>query len=244
VIFLEFVTGVILMDALGFTKLIPAFEGMSDKGKKWLAFIAFGFLAAFSVLEMTLSIVREQIIEQQQETRDLANAALVAPALSGNTPAAAPDTAVPAEDGAAAQPSARDNGLQMATIAQLILAAIIPWLLAAAALPLETIIRNSVFMVSIATSYVLLALGFIFSSIGAPSQTIGRLFGGSGDRSEREAAKAEEREARKQAKKDKKKDAGDARNRQEDDLMVFEELPQEEPQHNRRDKRQRELQRA
>ena len=242
VIFLEFVTGVILMDALGFTKLIPAFDAMSDRGKKWLALIAFSFLAAFSVLEMTLSIVREQIIEQQQETRDLANRALLNPALAASQPAAAPDAAAPAEDAAPAPQTARQKGLQMATIAQLILAALIPWLLAAAALPLETIIRNSVFMVGIASSYLLLTLGFICRSIGAPWQTIGQVFGGGRDKSDQ----AEDRAARKQAKKNKKDDDQGQGRKREDDLMVFEELPQEDTlqQPGRRDKRQRELQRA
>jgi hypothetical protein len=240
VIFLEFVTGVILMDALGFTRLIPAFESMSDKGKKILAVIAFIFLGAFSVLEVTLSMVREEIIETQQETSRIASASLISPSLT--TPQANPDAAAAPENGNAAQ-EVRKDGLAKATIAQIILAAIIPWLLAAAALPLETIIRSSVFMVSIASSYMLLALGFIFSSIGAPSQTIGRLFGGGSkdrDRQDDKAAKAEERAARKQAKKNKKDEDDGGLNQREDDLMVFEELPQEDVSSNRRDKRQRE----
>jgi hypothetical protein len=52
-----------------FTRLIPAFHSMSDGSRKIMFWVAFAFLALFSVLEMTLSIVREQIIEQQQETR-------------------------------------------------------------------------------------------------------------------------------------------------------------------------------
>jgi len=165
VIFLEFVTGVILMDSAGFTRLIPAFHSMSDGGRKIMFWVAFTFLAAFSVLEATLSIVREQIIEQQQETRDLANRALVSPTLAAPQPAAAsPEAAAPAESATRADET-RKAGLQLATIAQLILAVLIPWLLAAAALPLETIIRNSVFMVSIASSYFLLALAFICKTI-------------------------------------------------------------------------------
>jgi hypothetical protein len=237
VIFLEFVTGVILMDSLGFTRLIPALEAMSDKGKRIMAVIAFVFLGAFSVLEVTLSMVREEIIEQQQETRALANASLTSPSLSARQPAG--------EEAAAAQPDARKEGMAKATIAQIILAAIIPWLLAAAALPLETIIRNSVFMVSIATSYSLLALGFICRSIGAPSQFIGQLFGGgSSDRDERNAAKAEEREARKKAKRDRRSDTDDGGGNDEDlmALELDEPAPVEQPRG--RDKRQRELQRA
>jgi hypothetical protein len=198
VIFLEFVAGVVLMDAAGFTRLIPAFHSMPDRGRKVMFFVAFGFLAAFSVLEMTLSVVREQIIERQQETRDLAIQALSAP------PSAAPqavdaDAAAPAtapEEPAPAQNDPREDGLALATIAQLILAAIIPWLLAAAALPLETIVRNSVFMVSIVSSYSLLVLAFIFRTIGAPFQSISRLLPSSGDR-DRDSKPARERKQKK-----------------------------------------------
>ncbi|HEX5006024.1 MAG TPA: hypothetical protein VFV70_02860 [Hyphomonadaceae bacterium] len=199
VIFLEFVAGVVLMDAAGFTRLIPAFHSMPDRGRKVMFFVAFGFLAAFSVLEMTLSVVREQIIERQQETRDLAIQALSAPV--GGPQAVEPASAA-AEQPAPAQSDPRKDGLALATIAQLILAALIPWLLAAAALPLETIIRNSVFMVSIVSSYSLLTLAFIFRTIGAPFQSISRLFPSSGDRESRpprerkqkrtEAARAED----------------------------------------------------
>ena len=74
VIFLEFVTGVILMDAAGFTRLIPAFHSMSAAGRRVMLVVSFTFLALFSVMEMTLSIVREQIIEQDRETDRLAAA--------------------------------------------------------------------------------------------------------------------------------------------------------------------------
>jgi hypothetical protein len=157
-------------------------------------FVAFGFLAAFSVLEMTLSVVREQIIERQQETRDLAVQALSAPPVAAPLPADGAATTA-AEEPAPAQNDPRNDGLALSTIAQLILAAIIPWLLAAAALPLETIIRNSVFMVSIVGSYSLLVLAFIFRTIGAPHQTIARLFGRSGDRDTKPAKERKQKKA-------------------------------------------------
>lgn len=174
VIFLEFVAGVILMDAAGFTKLIPAFHSMTQRSRKIMFFVAFGFLCAFSVLEITLSIVREQIIEQQQQTRDIANQALMGVAPVPDAPA--PEAATPGEQpAAAATESQRPNvfGLQLSTFAQVILAAIIPWLLAAAALPLETIVRNSVFMLSIATSYAMLFLSFIFKTLSVFFKSIG-----------------------------------------------------------------------
>lgn len=228
VIFLEFVAGIVLMDSAGFTRLIPAFHSMPDRGRKIMLYVAFGFLAAFSALEMTLSVVREQIIERQQETRDLANRALGAPpTLSAPQPASRADAAAlaPAEQPAPTQEDPRKQGLALATIAQLILAALIPWLLAAAALPLETIVRNSVFMVSIVSSYALLALAFICRTIGAPSEGIGRLFGGS--------AKGDS-DGKRDRERKKRKENANAETAEEDDLMV---LTEPEP-------RQRERKRA
>jgi hypothetical protein len=169
VIFLEFVAGVVLMDAAGFTRLIPAFHSMSDGARKIMFWVAFSFLALFSVLEMTLSIVREQIIEQQQETRDLANRALITPTLTPAPDAPAPDAAAPD----AAAPEEASEGLALSTVAQLILAGIIPWLLAAAALPLETIVRNSVFMLSIVGSFLLLAAAFICKTLAVAFKNVG-----------------------------------------------------------------------
>ncbi len=172
VIFLEFVTGVILMDSAGFTKLIPAFHSMSLGARKIMFGVAFSFLCAFSVLEATLAIVREQIIEQQQETQQIANRALF------SSPLAAPATPAPAPDAAAAgapadQPTPRQQGMQLAVVAQMILAVLIPWLLAAAALPLESIVRNSVFIISIATSYGMLLLAFVFKTLGVAFKNVG-----------------------------------------------------------------------
>lgn len=229
VIFLEFVAGIVLMDAAGFTRLIPAFHSMPDRGRKIMFFVAFGFLAAFSVLEMTLSIVREQIIERQQETRDLAIQALTAPPVAAPQPAAGGATTA-TEQPDLAQNDPRKDGLALATIAQLILAALIPWLLAAAALPLETIVRNSVFILSIASSYSLLILAFICRTIGAPFQSIARLFPSSADK-DRDGKPSRERKQRKEDAR-----AGTAEG---DDLMML----GEEEQPSKRD-RERERKRA
>jgi hypothetical protein len=136
---------------------------MTQSSRRIMFFVAFGFLTAFSVLEITLSVVREEIIEQQQETRDIANRALLAPAATPD--AAAPDAAAPVTDAEPARERPNVFGLQLSTFAQVILAAIIPWLLAAAALPLEAIVRNSVFMVSIAGSYLMLLVAFVFKTL-------------------------------------------------------------------------------
>lgn len=172
VIFLEFVAGVVLMDAAGFTRLIPAFHSMSDGARKIMFWVAFAFLSLFSVLEMTLSIVREQIIEQQQETQELA-ARLIAPTLAPAAEAPAPPADAAPEATAPADAAAAEEGLSLSTIAQLILAGIIPWLLAAAALPLETIVRNSVFMLSIVGSFLMLALAFICKTLAVGFKNVG-----------------------------------------------------------------------
>lgn len=172
VIFLEFVTGVILMDAAGFTRLIPAFHSMSAAGRRVMLVVSFCFLALFSVMEMTLSIVREQIIEQQRETDRLA-AQIIGTDLVA--PAAPAEGAAPATEAPASTAPQRANvfGLELSTFAQLILAGVIPWLLAAAALPLETIIRNSVFILSIFASFALIFVAFICKTISAVFKNVG-----------------------------------------------------------------------
>ncbi len=239
VIFLEFVAGVVLMDAAGFTRLIPNFSTMSDTSRRIMFWVAFVFLTTFCALEIMLATVREGIIEAEQETRALAVTAF-------NTPVEAVETApppvaeAPAETGVAAEgalaaegaeaapavvgpspmivgalgflallamgavammgeklgragqfiglavaatavaglcavslipglfpsTSAPGGGMSTITMAQILLAGLIPWLLATAALPLETIVRNSVFLVHIIWSLALVVVGSIIKAIG------------------------------------------------------------------------------
>lgn len=173
VIFLEFIAGVVLMDAAGFTRLIPAFHTMSDGAKRIMFWVAFAFLASFSFLEATLAVVREQIIETEQETRALANAMMTAPDIA---PA---DAAVPAlADGAAVATDPAPNeearsGLALITMAQIVLAVLIPWLLAIAALPLETIVRNTVFILQIGGAQLMLLVGFICRTLSTALKSLG-----------------------------------------------------------------------
>ena len=243
VIFLEFVAGVVLMDAAGFTRLIPNFSTMSETSRRIMFWVAFVFLTVFCALEIMLATVREGIIEAEQETRAMAITAF-------NTPTEVVETAPPpvvvpegAETGAVAAPaegaaiateeaaapavvgpsplivsglgllallamgavammgeklgragqfiglavaatcvaglcavslipglfpstSAPGGGMSTITMAQILLAGLIPWLLATAALPLETIVRNSVFLVHIIWSLVLVVFGSITKAIG------------------------------------------------------------------------------
>lgn len=239
VIFLEFVAGVVLMDAAGFTRLIPNFSTMSDTSRRIMFWVAFVFLTTFCALEIMLATVREGIIEAEQETRNLAISTFNAPAPAepvavveppaAETDAAAPvaETEVAAEEPAAPavvgpsplivgvlgfvgllamgavammgeklgragqfiglavaatcvaglcavslipglfpSTAAPGGGMSTITMAQILLAGLIPWLLATAALPLETIVRNSVFLVQIIWSLVLIVFGAVTKAIG------------------------------------------------------------------------------
>jgi hypothetical protein len=160
VIFLEFVAGVILMDAAGLTKLIPTFHTMSDRQRMILFWTAFLFLAMFSVLEASLALVRERIIEMNNSTRaaagPLADAAAAAPA--GEAQGSSNPAAAVAE---------------LSTFAQVVLAVLIPWLLATAALPLETIVRNTVFIVQLVGAYALLGASFVCKTLGNAFKSLG-----------------------------------------------------------------------
>ncbi|HVY89272.1 MAG TPA: hypothetical protein VG942_10420 [Hyphomonadaceae bacterium] len=236
VIFLEFVAGVVLMDALGFTKLIPAFNSMSDGGRRILLIGALIFLIAFSFLEAFLAIVREQIIEQNAEVSRIAVASMGQNGLDAAAQNALQSSVKPAVV----------LGLQLPTLAQIILAVVIPWLLATAALPLETIVRNSVFMISIASSYAMMTLAFICKTISVLLKNAGLFIlsvydlviffplwiekrakgqGGGGSRRRKEKGEASD----------------------DDDLMALDEPANQKPNQpprRERDKRERELQRA
>lgn len=162
VIFLEFVAGVVLMDAAGLTKLIPTFSTVSDTQRRIMFWTAFLFLAAFSFLEASLAIVRERIIEMNSATASAAASQLgtappegdLAPKPDGSNPAAAV--------------------AQLSTFAQIVLAVLIPWMLATAALPLETIVRNTVFILQLAGAYVLLIVSFICKTLANAFKSLGR----------------------------------------------------------------------
>jgi hypothetical protein len=160
VIFLEFVAGVVLMDAAGFTRLIPSFHTMSDSSRRIMFWVAFVFLMSFSALEAALAFLRENIIETNQQTIQLANGFIAPPDSAGGDAGSAVDAGIL-------------KGQKLATFAQLVLAVLIPWMLATAALPLETIIRNTVFILQIAASYAMLAAAFICKTINVALKNLG-----------------------------------------------------------------------
>jgi hypothetical protein len=121
--------------------------------------VAFVFLLSFSALEAALAFLRETIIETNQQTVQLANGFIAPPDAAGADGGVADDGIL--------------KGQKLATFAQLVLAVLIPWMLATAALPLETIIRNTVFILQIAAGYLMLAGAFICKTINVALKNLG-----------------------------------------------------------------------
>ncbi len=144
VILLEFVVGVILMDAIGVTEMTPIAH-TSKSIKKALFWIAILFLTAFSLFEAFLALQREVLIDLELETTMMAlGEGMPAP---GN------------EEHEATGPS-------MTLIAQIILATMIPWLLAVAAVPLETVVQLGTFIALLIAHQLLMITSFVLKNFG------------------------------------------------------------------------------
>lgn len=141
-IFLEAACGVVLMEAIGATKLLPVFSRMSGRMTLVFAIMALVFLAAFSVVEVALAFTREAIILLDQDVMR----------------AAAGDSAASAAAGASASP--------FALLAQALLGAAIPWILAVVAIPAETVIANTRFIVEVIWKQVLALCAFLLAAVG------------------------------------------------------------------------------
>lgn len=147
VIFLEAVAGIVLMDAAGITRLTPihALQGLP---KRVLLIAAICFLAAFSFFEAILAIQRESLIRLDQQTLEMALGT--------------------EEAGEAAA-----GGISLTMIAQMVLAILIPWLLAIAAIPLEIFVRNLVFILRLVVHQLLMVASFVFSMISSAFKALG-----------------------------------------------------------------------
>jgi hypothetical protein len=137
-ILLEAAAGVVLMEAAGATQLLPVFRRMSARMTAGFAFAALFFLAVFSVVEVALAFTREAIL-----TLD----AGVLRAAAGTSAEAAPAEALP-----------------VALIAQALLGFAIPWILAVVAIPAETVINNTRFIVEAAWKQTLALLAFVIAA--------------------------------------------------------------------------------
>lgn len=147
VIFLEAVAGIVLMDSAGVTR-ITLISHLPRIHKRVLLYAAFFFLASFSFFEAILAIQREALIDIDQQTTRMALG----------------------EDGADAAGAA---GLSLTMIAQMVLAVLIPWLLAIAAIPLETVIQNFIFILRLVLHQIVLFLAFIFATLASVLKALG-----------------------------------------------------------------------
>lgn len=152
VIFLEAVAGIVLMDAAGVTRL-TLISHLGKQGKRVLFISAAVFLAAFSFFEAILAVQREALIALDQQTQQLAISGLAT------------------EAGEAAAEDA--SGPPLTMIAQMTLAILIPWLLAIAAIPLETFVRNLVLMAHLVWHQLLMIFSFLFKVLSTTLKTLG-----------------------------------------------------------------------
>ena len=147
VIFLEAVAGVVLMEAAGVTKL-GFFHNLSDMGRRVMFWTAFAFLCAFSLFEALLAVQRESLIALDQATQAMA-------------------LGLETEEGA------ESGGVSLTMIAQIVLAVLIPWLLAIAAVPFENVVKNFVFLVTLIWHQLLVFLAFLCKTLSTVAKSLG-----------------------------------------------------------------------
>ena len=70
--------------------------------------------------------------------------------------------------------SCASSAKALAVAWEVVLAVLIPWMLATAALPLETIVRNTVFIIQLVGAYVLLIVSFICKTLSNLFKSLGR----------------------------------------------------------------------
>jgi hypothetical protein len=136
-ILLEAAAGIVLMEAAGATQLLPVFRRMSPILTRGFAFAALFFLFVFSTVEVALAFTREAILGLE---------AGVLRAAAGDAAATAPA-----------------EGLPVALVAQALLGFTIPWVLAVVAIPAETVINNTRFVIEVVWKQLLAFAAFIVS---------------------------------------------------------------------------------
>lgn len=141
-ILLEAAAGIVLMEGIGATQLLPVFRRMRGGLTIVFALMAAFFLTVFSVVEVALAFTREAIIALDAEVLRAAmgeSAAETAPAAS----------------------------LPMALLAQALLGGAIPWILAVVAIPAETVIHNTRFIVEAGWKQTLAFTAFLLAGFAA-----------------------------------------------------------------------------
>jgi hypothetical protein len=142
-ILLEAAAGIVLMEAAGATRLLPVFSRMSGRMLVGFTVAALFFLCVFSVVEVALAFTREAILALDAE---------VLRAAAGET--------------AEATEAAATSSLPVALIAQALLGFAIPWVLAVVAIPAETVINNTRFIVEALWKQTLSFTAFLLAALG------------------------------------------------------------------------------
>lgn len=117
IICLEVMCGIFLMEALGFTNIIPQIALMTRGHRRIIMYASLIFLFLFALAEASLGILREVLAEARSSVNQ---------ALAG-----------------ANATSAEGGGSQFTVIGQATLGFLLPWVLAMVAMPLELLIETS-----------------------------------------------------------------------------------------------------
>ena len=139
VILLETFLGMALMEVLRVTKLFPLIGTLDDKKRHFIAWAVFGGLLTFAGVESSLAYIRDIIAAR--------NEAFTQALLGGEVMAEMSHSVV-------------------ATVAQMIMGFILPFVLAFAIIPLESFIHSARAVVGYLIEFILRAIAFTFRLIG------------------------------------------------------------------------------
>jgi hypothetical protein len=139
VILLETFLGMALMEVLRVTKLFPLIGTLDDKKRHFIAWVVFGGLLTFAGVESSLAYIRDIIAAR--------NEAFTQALLGGEAMAEMSHSVV-------------------ATVAQMIMGFILPFVLAFAIIPLESFIHSSRAVLGYLCEFLLRSIAFILRLIG------------------------------------------------------------------------------
>ncbi len=143
VILLEFIAGVVLFEAAGVTHMI--FHDMTPMTRRILFGTAIAFLITFSVFEAFIALQRDVLIHLEEQTRAAATGETVA----------------------------ERKGVSLSTIAQVLLGVVIPWLLAVAAIPLETVLNMGWMIIQLIAHQLMAFVGLLLRMLSAALRSLG-----------------------------------------------------------------------
>ena len=139
IILLETFLGMALMELLHVTKLFPLIGSMDDKKRHFIAWVVFGGLLIFAGVESSLAYIRDIIAAR--------NEAFTQALLGGEAMGEATHSVI-------------------ATIAQMVMGFILPFVLTLAIIPLESFVHSSRAVIGYSFEFVLRALAVVLRMIG------------------------------------------------------------------------------